>query len=75
MSRLRAAHDPYTVDGGCTCPGTRTLFQLRIEGHTAACTEQRRRKAEEARRLKDDLRRVVPARSPGDELQRRRDVG
>lgn len=58
MSRLRAAHDPFLVDGGCTCPGGRTLFQARIEGHTAACTEARRRAAEDARRLKDDLRRV-----------------
>lgn len=58
MSRLRAGHDPFVVDGGCTCPGTRTLFQARIEGHTAECTETRRRATEEARRLKDDLGRM-----------------
>lgn len=46
MSRLRAQHDPFTVDGGCTCPGARTLFQLRIEGHTADCTAARRQRAE-----------------------------
>ena len=51
MSRLRSGHDPFHVDGGCTCPGTRTLFQLRIEGHTADCTAGRRAAVEQRRQL------------------------
>lgn len=58
MSRLRAAHDPFVVDGGCTCPGARTLFQARIEGHTADCTADRRRRAELVAREREALAKI-----------------
>lgn len=58
MSRVRAGHDPFTVEGGCTCPGARTLFQARIEGHTVECTAARRDAVEQRRRLREDTERM-----------------
>jgi hypothetical protein len=34
--------DAFRVDGGCWCPGERTLTQMRLTGHDAACTAARK---------------------------------
>lgn len=72
MSRLRAYHDPFVVEGGCTCPGSRTLFQARIEGHTVECTDRRREAVEQRQRLRDDLERLPSVRQ---QTRRLRDAG
>lgn len=74
MSRLRAGHDPFEIQGGCTCPGTMTLFQLRISGHTAECTAARRDAVEERQRLRDNYTARPATVKPLRELEQRRDV-
>lgn len=75
MSRLRAAHDPYVIEGGCSCPGTRTLFQARIEGHTAECTQGRREQAEAQRRTREIYESRSRPIGQVREIESRRDVG
>lgn len=72
MSRVRAGHDAFVVDGGCTCPGTRTLFQLRVEGHTTECAAARRDASERRRQTFETLN--PPLARPA-ETRRLRDAG